>query len=140
LNLAKAEVADRQIEGFEKALLISDTKVKGFADYIKSDSTGSSIYAHALFENCKLGVSSLGEEHKTAEKVGEEAAHDLLREVNSGACVDKHMADQLIPFLGLFGGSLITSEITDHTKTNIFITEKFVKRKFKVEDNKITAD
>jgi RNA 3'-phosphate cyclase len=140
LNLAKAEVADRQIEGFEKALLISDAKVKGFADYIKSDSTGSSIYAHALFENCKLGVSSLGEEHKSAEKVGEEAAHDLLKEVNSGACVDKHMADQLIPFLGLFGGSFITSEITDHTKTNIFITEKFMKRKFEIEDNKITTD
>ena len=139
LNLAKAEVADRQIEGFEKALLISDAKVKGFADYVKSDSAGSSIYAHALFENCKLGVSSLGEEHKPAEKVGEEAARDLLREVNSGACVDKHMADQLIPFLGLFGGSFITSEITDHTKTNIWVTEQFVKRKFKIEDNKVSA-
>ena len=139
LNLAKAQVADRQIEGFEKALLISDAKVKSFADYVKSDSAGSSIYAHALFENCKLSVSSLGEEHKIAEKVGEEAAHDLLREVNSGACVDKHMADQLIPFLGLFGGSFITSEITDHTKTNIWVTEKFVKKKFKIEDNKVSA-
>jgi RNA 3'-phosphate cyclase len=140
LNLAKAEVADRQIEGFEKALLISDAKVKGFTDYVKSDSAGSSIYSHALFENCKLGVSSLGEINKKAEDVGGECAKELLREVNSGACVDKHMADQLIPFIGLFGGSFITSEITDHTKTNIWVTEKFIKRKFKIEDNKITAD
>jgi RNA 3'-terminal phosphate cyclase (GTP) len=140
LDLAKAQVADRQIEGFEKALLITDTKVKGFANYVKSDSPGSAIYAHALFENCKLGVSSLGSKNKPAETVGAEAAKELLSEVNSGACVDKHMADQLIPFLGLFGGSFITSEITEHTKTNIFVTEKFVDKKFKVEGNKITAD
>jgi RNA 3'-terminal phosphate cyclase (GTP) len=140
LDLAKAQVADRQIEGFEKALLITDAKVKGFANYVKSNSPGSAIYAHALFENCKLGVSALGEKNKPAETVGAEAAKELLREVNSGACVDKHIADQLIPFLGLFGGSFITSEITEHTKTNIFVTEKFADKKFKVEGNKITAD
>ncbi|MEM2874388.1 MAG: RNA 3'-terminal phosphate cyclase, partial [Candidatus Nanoarchaeia archaeon] len=48
LELMDAQVADRQIEGFEKALLITDAKIKGFTDYVKTDSPGSSIYAHAL--------------------------------------------------------------------------------------------
>lgn len=95
--------------------------------------------AHALFERCKLGVSSLGERGKSAERVGAEAAKELLREVSSGATVDRHMVDQLIPFLGLFGGSFITSEITQHTKTNIWVTEQFVDKKFEIRDKKIST-
>jgi RNA 3'-terminal phosphate cyclase (GTP) len=141
LDLAEAQVADRQIEAFETALGLpkENSKIKGFVDYVKTASMGSALYAHALYEHCKLGASSLGEKEKLAEKVGEEVAHELLREMNSGACVDKHMADQLIPFLGLFGGSFITSEITQHTKTNIWVTEQFTNKKFKIENNKVTA-
>lgn len=137
-DLQKPQVAERQIDGFRKAMS-ADFKIKGLSNYIRSLSTGSSIYAHALYENCKLGCSAIGERGKPAEKVGEECASDLLREINSDATVDKHLADQLIPFLGLFGGSFITSEITNHTKTNIWVIEKFIDKKFKIEGNKISV-
>lgn len=135
-DLKSANVADRQITGFKK-LIPANYGVKEFPNYVKASSAGSFIYTHALYENCKLGASALGEKGKPAESVGEECASELLKEIKSDATVDKHMADQLIPFLGLFGGSFITSEITDHTKTNIWVTEKFIGKKFKVEGNKI---
>ena len=135
-DLKSANVADRQLTAFKKTIS-ADYGVKGFPNYIKTSSAGSCLYAHALYENCKLGASALGERGKPAEKVGEECASELLKEIKSEATVDKHLADQLIPFLGLFGGSFITSEITNHTKTNIWVTEKFVNKKFRIEGNKI---
>ena len=137
-DLKQANVAERQISGF-KSKINSDFSVKTFPNYAKTLSTGASIYAHTLFENCKLGGSALGEKGKPAEKVGEECAINLMKEINSKATVDKHLADQLIPFLGLFGGEFVTSEITEHTKTNVWVVEKFLDKKFKVDRNKISV-
>jgi len=136
-DLQNAKVAERQIDGFRKNLPV-DFTAKRFPSYVKTFSTGSSITAHALFDNCKLGCSAIGEKGKSAEDVGKECASDLLKEIKSPATVDKHLADQLIPFLGLFGGSFVTSEITMHAKTNIWVTEKFIDKKFKIEGTKIS--
>src|SRR3989338_8920528 len=135
-DLKAAGVADRQVAGFKQGIK-PDFTVKAFTKYVDTLSTGSSIYAHVLYSNCKLGCSALGERGKKAEDVGKECAEDLLKEINSEATVDKHLADQLIPFLGLFGGEFVTSEITEHTKTNVWVVEKFSNNKFKIEGNKI---
>ncbi len=137
-DLRGANVSDRQVAGFRQNVN-PDFSVKGFTSYVKALSTGSAVYAHALFEHCKLGCSALGERGKKAENVGKECADGLMKEINSAATVDKHLADQLIPFLGLFGGEFVTSEITEHTKTGIWVVEKFVEKKFKVEGNKISV-
>ncbi len=134
-DLEKANVAERMLDSFQKEFL--SYKVQKFKQYVSALSPFAYLYTHALFESCKLGSSSLGERGKSSELVGREAALELTKEIASSATVDKHMADQLIPFLGLFGGCFVTSEITNHTKTNIWVTEKFVDRKFKIEDTKI---
>ncbi len=137
-DLKAANVVERQISGF-KSKLNPDISVKTFPNYVKTLSTGSSAYAHALFSNCKLGCSALGERGKKAEDVGKDCAEGLTKEINSSAAVDKHLADQLIPFLGLFSGEFVTSEITEHTKTNIWVVEQFIGKKFTIEGNKITV-
>ena len=137
-DLKSANVADRQVAGFRQNIK-PDFVVKPFTEYTKTLSTGSAVYAHALYSNCKLGCSALGERGKKAEDVGRECAVDLLKEINSEATVDKHLADQLIPFLGLFGGEFVTSDITEHTKTNVWVVEKFINKKFKIEENKISV-
>ncbi|MEK7542204.1 MAG: RNA 3'-terminal phosphate cyclase, partial [Patescibacteria group bacterium] len=137
-DLRQASVVERQISGF-KTKINPEFAVRSFTNYVDTLSTGSSIYAHALFSNCKLGCSALGERGKKAEDVGKECAEGLMKEINSSAVVDKHLADQLIPFLSLFGGKFITSEITEHTKTGIWVVEQFVDKKFKVDGNKISA-
>src|SRR3989344_964488 len=135
-DLKAAGVADRQVAGFRQSIK-SEFTVKAFMKYVDTLSTGSSIYAHVLYSNCKLGCSALGERGKKAEDVGKECAEDLMKEVDSTATVDKHLADQLIPFLGLFGGEFVTSEITEHTKTNIWVVENFIEKKFAMVGNKI---
>lgn len=109
-------------------------------------STGSGI---SLWHGMVGGIA-LGKRGLPAEKVGENAAKEILTEICSGASVDVHLADQLIPYMGLglshcrsgfgFGfefefefGSFTVRELTQHTLTNIWVTEQFLDVKFKVQ-------
>jgi len=50
--------------------------------------------------------------------------------------VDTHLADQLIPYLALAGGSYTVREISLHTKTNIWTAEHFLDTKILVRELK----
>jgi RNA 3'-phosphate cyclase len=82
-----------------------------------------------------LGASSLGERGKPAEQVGREAAQSLLKQLQTGRAVDRHLTDQLVPYLALAEGvSEITSaEITSHALTNVALVEQILGVKFEVE-------
>jgi RNA 3'-phosphate cyclase len=103
---------------------------------------GSGITLRASFEHREwpvaLGGDSLGKRGKPAEKVGEEAADNLIREIHSGASVDSYLADQLLPWiLFLPFARYKTSSVTDHCRTNMYVIEKFVPVKFQSGDNTI---
>jgi len=72
-----------------------------------------------------LGADSVGERGKPAEEVGRDAARKLLDEINSGAPVDRHMSDILIPYLAVAEGKseFRTSQITMHAITNARMSE-----------------
>jgi len=78
------------------------------------------------------------ERGKRAEVVGEDAAKKLLAEIESGAPVDRHTADNLVPFLAVFGGEIKVSEVTDHTRTGVYVVEKFLGKCLEIDaENKI---
>ncbi len=89
-----------------------------------------------------LGADNLGEIGKPAERVGEEAAKKLLKEVNSGATVDSHASDQLIIYMALAEGESIikTSELTMHTLTCIELSKMLLPNvSFTVEKDRPTV-
>lgn len=132
-KLRNANVAERQVEGAKKVLENLNLPMDIKTEYVNSTSVGTGI--ELWTDKTILGAGTLGEIGKKAEKVGNECAEMLVREINSGATVDKHLADQLIPFMGLAEGNsgCKVSELTNHTKTNIWVTEKFLDRKFEVK-------
>ncbi len=136
-NLRKGMVAERQIKGAEGVLKhIGGSE----AVYATTMSAGSSVHAHAHFGNCTLGSGSLGEIGKKAEIVGEECALMLKKQMESGACADEWMADQLLPFMALAGDSKISvSKVTDHCRNNIAVIERFLPVKFCVSENVISV-
>jgi RNA 3'-phosphate cyclase len=83
----------------------------------------------ALYTDSKpggvLGADSIGERGKPAEEVGRFAATQLAQEIRSGAPVDRHMSDILIPYLAVAEGTseFRTSQITMHTLTNARVAE-----------------
>jgi len=100
-------------------------------------SQGTSITLYAECENSVLGSSALGERGLRAEDVGSTAANDLLGTIESKAALDKHMADQIIPFMALADGksTIKVEEITNHCRTNISVCEKILGCKFSVDES-----
>jgi RNA 3'-terminal phosphate cyclase (ATP) len=98
-----------------------------------SPSTGSGITlwcGHA-------GGSALGKRGLPAEKVGKAAAGEIITELGSWAAVDVHLADQLIPYMGLAGvGNFTVREVSGHTRTNIWVVEQFLGVEFRIEEKK----
>ncbi|MBU7017977.1 MAG: RNA 3'-terminal phosphate cyclase [Theionarchaea archaeon] len=136
--LKKAKVAERQSEAFQRVLSGDPGTVRN--NYVDSFNPGSSFCAHAYCEHTILGADSLGERGKPAEKVGEEAAYVLKREIESQGALDSHMADQIIPYLALAGGRVSVSHVSEHTRTNIWVCQQFLDTKISVSGNIITAD
>ncbi|MEM5792898.1 MAG: RNA 3'-terminal phosphate cyclase [Candidatus Aenigmatarchaeota archaeon] len=118
-----------------------DKKVSVVYGESQTPSSGSSCTCYALCENSILGASSLGERGFMGEKIGESAAEELVTSLKTGACLDKYMADQILPFLALaHGESSITIEgATDHFITNIQVIEKMLPVKFNVKGNEVSV-
>ncbi len=139
-HLMKAKVAERQAQSAYRVLAqaFSDLPLEIAQQYVESRSPGSAVVLWAACEKTIIGADTLGERGVPAEQVGQQAAISLVDELKSDATVDKHMADQMIPFLALYGGSLVCSELTDHIKTNIYVAEKLTGKKFAVEGRRIS--
>ncbi|NOZ58210.1 MAG: RNA 3'-terminal phosphate cyclase [Euryarchaeota archaeon] len=126
-------VVEREAEAARR--LLSEYSPEIALEVRKDFSTGTGITLWACCENSRLGAGALGERGKPAEQVGEEAARALLTEIKSGAGVDIHLADQLIPFLALAEGksAFTVRELSGHLRTNIFVTEQILGRCFEVK-------
>ena len=135
VELKKARVAERQASSALK-LLNPSFSIRIKKGYVEADSIGSVITLWLETEKSILGASSLGEKGKRAEEVGKEAAQALMEEIESKAAIDEHAADQLLPYLALTGGSLKTSKISEHAKTNAFVIEKFLPVKFEINEER----
>jgi len=79
------------------------------------------ILVAELESGALLASDSLGRLGVPAERVGEEAAGDLLRQIDSHAPVDRHLGDQLVIWAALADGvsEYRVSELTLHAVTSI---------------------
>lgn len=138
-HLRKARVAERQAKTAYRVLsrAFADASIEIKQQYVESRSPGSAVVLWAVFEKTILGADSLGERGVPAEQVGQQAAESLIAELKSDATLDKHMADQMIPLLALYGGSFVCPDLTDHIKTNIYVAEQLTGKKFAVEGHQI---
>jgi RNA 3'-phosphate cyclase len=139
LFLKKASVAERQARSAKQVLLKKYLcPIKINTEYADSLSPGSSIVLWARTSSGSIiGADVIGERGKRSEEVGKEAAEKLINEIESKAPIDVHLADNLIPWIALFSGKIKVSDISLHTKTNMFICGKFLEKKFKIDGNVI---
>jgi len=75
-----------------------------------------------------LGAASHAERGKTSERVGEEAAQELLAEIDSGATFDVHAADQLMIYLAKANGPshFVVREKSGHLETMAWLLQQFL--------------
>jgi RNA 3'-phosphate cyclase len=133
INLPR-HVAERQASSAEKILKNSGYDVDIMIEH--SDNGIGQGSGLVLWTNgpTYLGGSAVGERGKPAEKVGVEAANDLIHALQSNSPLDKYMGDQIIPYMALAGDSVVkTAELTLHTLTNIKLVEKITSKKFQID-------
>ena len=138
--LEDKKVAERQLAGVREILGKLKLPVEEKIEYYDTQCPGSQICLIAEFENTIIGTDNLGKLGKRTEDIGKEAVLELLKEAKTQACLDKHLADQILPYLALTSGKsqITVSEITNHCKTNIWVIEKFLDGKFEIMDNLIS--
>lgn len=126
--LRERKVVERQVKG---ALdLWTKTGLphpETYRQYVKAPSIGTSVtmWIEDDLGNV-MGADSLGKKGKPAEVVGEECAGKLYEDWSSGANVDRHLADHLIPWMAFTGGRLKVPQLTGHLLTNIWVCERFL--------------
>ena len=123
-------VARRQAESATAALKDAGYVGEVAIEVLKETSTGSGI---TLWSGHK-GGSALGERGIRAEDVGKAAAREIMAELSSPAAVDARLADQLIPYLALIGGSYTVRQISKHASTNIWTARQFLNTKLEIKD------
>jgi RNA 3'-terminal phosphate cyclase (ATP) len=125
-SLESAAVADRQATRAAERLREAGVPVGvRRRAYEPTDSPGSSLLLRAVYDRTLLGVDELGERGRSSETVADRAVDRLLELHGAGATVDDHMADQLLPFLGLWGGRLRIPRVTDHVEANLAVLDAF---------------
>jgi len=138
--LKEKKVAERQIAGVREVLGKLKLPIEEKVQYYQTQCPGSQICIIAEFENTIIGTDNLGKIGKRAEEVGKEAAFQLLKEQKTRTCLDKHLADQILPYMALATkpSRAAVSEITNHCKTNIWVVEKFLDGRFEIKENLIS--
>lgn len=135
-DLQKKKVSERQLCAFREILREQGHE---HAVYVDTMSTGTSIHAHAHYSNTKIGADVLGEKGKPAEEIGRECALLLKQQMDTGACLDRWMADQILPYMALSGGGKVSvAEVTDHCRSNMWVIEKFLPVRFEIKGNIIS--
>jgi RNA 3'-terminal phosphate cyclase len=81
-----------------------------------------------------LGSDALGKLGKPAEKVGEEAASQMLHSLEQFAPIDRFLSDQLIIYAALADGEseIKVTELTLHTLTCIELCKKLLGTTFEI--------
>jgi RNA 3'-terminal phosphate cyclase (ATP) len=102
---------------------------------VPSFGQGTFVFLKGEYEYILTGFSSLGERGKRAEDVGNEAASLFKHSHNTSACLDPHLADQMVIYLCLAkkDSTFTTSRITQHLLTNLWTIEKFLKIRYDIE-------
>lgn len=109
------------------------------SETVNSKAVGSGITLWMETEKSIFGGDCVGEKGKAAEKVGKEAAEELLESYERGA-VDQHASDQLVPFIAINGGRIRVPEVTSHCETNVWVCNQFLDNEVKIDGRQIYCE
>jgi RNA 3'-terminal phosphate cyclase (ATP) len=122
-----AHVAERMAGRAETLLAAHGIGARIAIDCGAAACAGAALFLGAAYPQGRAGATAMGARGKPAEVVADEAVAALLAFHRSGACIDAHLADQLIlPTALAAGPSAFTVErATRHLATNAWVVEQF---------------
>lgn len=121
-------IVDRQVQGALRVLPDGLKPSVRIQRERPSGGPGTCLCLGGAFGNGFAACSVLGQRGKPAERVGQEAAEAFCAFHETGAAVDLHLADQLLPYLALAAGDsvLLAEGATEHQRTNAWVISQFL--------------
>lgn len=122
----KRDIANREIKAVLRQLNLPPEK----GEIIQVDGPGPGNVVSLFLEYLNItevfmGVGQHGVRAETLAKAMAKNAQEFI--ANSDAAVNVHLADQLLlPMALMGGGTFTTNDITEHTRTNIDIIQRFL--------------
>jgi len=91
---------------------------------------------------CLIGADRAGMPGRSSEEIGRFVAQHLLEDLNTGATVDRHLADQLIPYCALAHGTsrYIIPQNTEHVETNLWLVREITGARAELDGKCILID
>lgn len=128
VGLLPLSIAERQRKQARERLQVLDVPLDIEVEEMPSRSPGTFLILQAEFEHSCCCAFALGERHKPAEKVADEAVDELLADIASGSAIDAWLADQLLLPLALAAGvsELSVSRISQHLSSNAALLAYFL--------------
>jgi RNA 3'-terminal phosphate cyclase (ATP) len=128
-HLAGRRVAERMAHACEQAL--GEGGVACTIERVEDASAsrpgaGLAVWAETA-GGCRLGADRAGAPRRSSEAIGRRVARMLLEDLASAASVDRHLADQLVPFAALARGATRYRVPADgeHLPTNLWLAQRF---------------
>lgn len=137
--LEEQNVAERNVHAAQLSLAsVALARIRTDYANVRSIGAGISLWAICGSEGeTRLGSDCLDKGSETG-RIGQEAAEKLIALLSKNAVVDEHTADNLVPWLALFGGAIRTSSITQHIRTNAEVVATFL-QKLQIDGNVIRS-
>ena len=140
-HLEEKKVSQRMAQECRKTLNAQGYKAEIEEIYDKSslqEGAALAIYADTS-SGSVIGSDRAGRPGRRSESIGRYVAQNFMEDVNTGAAVDRYIADQLIIYAGLAEGTTRYSipRITEHVETNLWLIEEFLGARTKISDNLI---
>ena len=136
-DLSGARVIERLSEYFSllaRSLNI-DTAIS--QSYNDSECSGGSATLILNSEDSFIGETFLFEKGVKAEGIADKIYARVKSLIGSGTKCDKHLADQLVPFIAASGkGCIKTEEITEHCRANAYVCNEFFDGKVEINEEK----
>jgi RNA 3'-terminal phosphate cyclase (ATP) len=135
-----SHIPQRMVTRARSLLARAGLEVRIEPQRVRAASAGAGIFLTAEYERVRAGFSALGAKGKPSEVVAEEAVAALFAHRDSGAVLDKHLADQLVLPLVLAGGasSFTAEQVSRHLTTCIWVAEQFGLARAAVEGSRVS--
>ncbi len=128
-------VAERQLESATDVLQAAGVEIsRSHLSLEPADSPGSSVLVYLADPGAFIGADSLGARGRRAEDVGADAARRFIEAARSGACLDRNIADMVVPLLSLAPGvsRAKVESVSGHLRSGMRLARKFTSADFEV--------
>lgn len=123
LNLDKTDINQRELDTLSKKLNIDQAHQM----HMHGVSQGNALAVLVKFAAHQQLFTALGTINRSAERVANGLASEVRQYLGTGAMVDEYLADQLLLPLALgAGGSFTASHISEHTRTQAQMIQRFM--------------